>query len=190
MQRTAGNREGWTREAARRVGKLSAVMVRVETRKHSAVCDVLGEGANPPTDSVMFITGCPHSGADSSGVSGAPLPATAYSAFSSGSFKRLCACQECSRALPNVSHDPHTVCIMGRGSRIVSSRCEECAGWDVMMVDSARVYQAKVEQCHTRYACAKRQGSVGASGSRVGAGDMPHRVVQVDLLSLMGSVTP
>ncbi|MPC85452.1 hypothetical protein E2C01_080230 [Portunus trituberculatus] len=27
-----------------------------------------------------------------------------------------------------------------------SKRCEECAGWDVMMVDLARVYQAKLER--------------------------------------------
>ncbi|MPC72138.1 hypothetical protein E2C01_066432 [Portunus trituberculatus] len=49
-----------------------------------------------------------------------------------------------------------------------------------MMVDSARVYQAKLERHHTRCAHAKHQGSVGTSGSRVGAGDMPHGVVQVD----------
>ncbi|MPC36130.1 hypothetical protein E2C01_029579 [Portunus trituberculatus] len=71
--------------------------------------------------------------------------------------------QECSMVLPNVFHDPHTVCITCRGSCTVSSRCEECAGWDVMMVDSARVYQAKLERRHTRYARVKRQGSVGAS---------------------------
>ncbi|MPC56840.1 hypothetical protein E2C01_050806 [Portunus trituberculatus] len=59
-----------------------------------------------------------------------------------------------------------------------------------MVVDSARIYQAKLEQCCTRYACAKRQGTVGASGSRFGAGDTPHRVVQVNSLSSVDSVIP
>ncbi|MPC62305.1 hypothetical protein E2C01_056389 [Portunus trituberculatus] len=48
----------------------------------------------------------------------------------------------------------------------VSSRCEACAGWDVMMVDSARIYQVKLERYHTRYARSKCQGSVGISGFR------------------------
>ncbi|XP_045113119.1 putative E3 ubiquitin-protein ligase UBR7 isoform X2 [Portunus trituberculatus] len=62
---------------------------------------MLEEGASYPTDGVMFITGSPRSGADSSSVSGTPL----LTAFSSGSSKKLCAHQECSRALPNVSYD-------------------------------------------------------------------------------------
>ncbi|MPD06429.1 hypothetical protein E2C01_102243 [Portunus trituberculatus] len=79
----------------------------------------------------MFITGGLRSGADGSGVSRSLPPATAHSDFSCGSSKRLCARQECSRTLPNVSHEPYTVCITCRGSCNVSSRCEECAGWDV-----------------------------------------------------------
>ncbi|MPC74365.1 hypothetical protein E2C01_068723 [Portunus trituberculatus] len=35
---TAGCREGWTPEAARRVGRLSVVMARAESRERSAVC--------------------------------------------------------------------------------------------------------------------------------------------------------
>ncbi|MPC78263.1 hypothetical protein E2C01_072748 [Portunus trituberculatus] len=61
---------------------------------------------------------------------------------------------------------------------------------NVQVVDSAKVYQAKLERCCTRYVRAKCQGSVGTLGSRVGTGDMPHRAVQVDLLSSVGSVTP
>ncbi|MPC55287.1 hypothetical protein E2C01_049219 [Portunus trituberculatus] len=120
------------------------------------------------------------------------LPAYAHSAFSSGTSKRMCAYQECSRALPNISHDPHTICtrIMQRGSCTVTSRCEKCTGWDVMVVDSARIYQVKLERRCTRYARAKHQGSVGASGSRVGAGDLPQVAVQMDLVSLVGSITP
>ncbi|XP_045134527.1 uncharacterized protein LOC123518047 [Portunus trituberculatus] len=45
---------------------------------------------------------------DDSGISGTTLSTTAHSAFSSGSSKRTCVHQECSRALPNISHDPHT----------------------------------------------------------------------------------
>ncbi|MPC19981.1 hypothetical protein E2C01_012910 [Portunus trituberculatus] len=62
-------------------------------------------------DGVMFITGSLQSREDDSGISGTTLSTTAHSAFSSGSSKRTCVHQECSRALPNISHDPHTVCI-------------------------------------------------------------------------------
>ncbi|MPC25008.1 hypothetical protein E2C01_018105 [Portunus trituberculatus] len=78
--------------------------------------------------------------------------------------KDECVCQECSRVLPNIFHDPDTG--------------EECASWDVMAVDSARIYQAMLERRRTRYARPKRQGSVGASGSRIRAGDTPHGTIQ------------
>ncbi|MPC53020.1 hypothetical protein E2C01_046904 [Portunus trituberculatus] len=81
------------------------------------------------------------------------------------------------------------MCITCHGSYTVCSRCEECAGWDVMVVDSVRVYQDKLEQRCTKYARVKRQGSVGTSGSRVGAGDMPHGAVQADSLFSVGSIT-
>ncbi|MPC59580.1 hypothetical protein E2C01_053604 [Portunus trituberculatus] len=111
-------------------------------------------------DGVMFITGGLWSGADGSGISGTPPLAPVRSAPVRSAFWFL----------------QNDVCM-----------CEECAGWDVMVVDSARIYQAKLERCFTRYACAKHQGSVGASGSRFGTGDMPHRVVQVDFLSSVNS---
>ncbi|MPC72137.1 hypothetical protein E2C01_066431 [Portunus trituberculatus] len=89
----------------------------------SAEKDMLGEGASHPTDGVMFITGSLWARADSSGISGTPPLAPVHSGFSSASSKRLCARQECSRALPDISHDLHTMCIMCRGSCTVSLRC-------------------------------------------------------------------
>ncbi|MPC51682.1 hypothetical protein E2C01_045534 [Portunus trituberculatus] len=59
-----------------------------------------------------------------------------------------------------------------------------------MVMDLARVYQAKLDRCRTRYDLAKRQDSVGASGSRFGAGDTPHGEVHVDSLSSVGSISP
>ena len=53
------------------------------------------------------------------------------------------------------------------------------------MMDSAGIYQAKLERLHTRYARARRQGTVGALRSKIG-----YRVEQVDSLSSVSSVTP
>ncbi|MPC50374.1 hypothetical protein E2C01_044202 [Portunus trituberculatus] len=99
--------------------------------------------------SVMFITGGPQSGADGSGISGTPLPATVFCLLFWYFQKDVCM-------------------------------CEECVGWDVMVVVSAKiyqVYQAKLEWRRTRYARAKCQDSVVSSGSSFGAGDMSHRAV-------------
>ena len=59
-----------------------------------------------------------------------------------GTFKRMCNWQDCNRVLPSISHDPHSVRITFCGFCTDALRCEECAGWDVL-VEGARSYQFK-----------------------------------------------
>ena len=73
-----------------------------------------------------------------------------------GTSKQTCAHQDCNRALPSISHDPHSVCITCHGFCFDTLRCEECAGWDVVVVEGARSYQSKLARCHFRYPCSKQ----------------------------------
>ena len=77
--------------------------------------------------------------------------------------KTTCALPTCSRVLPRASHDPHTVCIACRGFYTDADRCEECAGWEVSVVESARSYHSTLRRRRSRYA--HRHDSASQAGA-------------------------
>ena len=98
--------------------------------------------------------------------------------------KRTCALPTCSRVLPSASHDPHTVCIACRGFCADADRCEECAGWEVSVVESARSYQSKLRRHRSRH-----DGFSGGSG-QVPTGDAAPASEGADSRSSVSSVSP
>ena len=118
---------------------------------------------------------------EGTGVSPASLPAPRTS-------RRMCALSKCSRVLPSASHDPHNVCIACRGFCSDTDRCEECADWEVSVVESARAYQCKLRRRRSRYA-QRHHGSSGGSG-QVNLGDSAPASEGGDSFSSIASVTP
>ena len=102
--------------------------------------------------------------------------------------KRMCAVSKCNRVLPSASHDPHNVCIVCRGFCSDADRCEECAGWEVSVVESARAYQCKLRRRRSRYA-QRHDGSSGGSG-QVNTGDTAPASEGGESSSSVTSVTP
>ena len=82
-----------------------------------------------------------------------------------GTSKGTCTRQDCNRVLPSFSNDaPHSVCITCRGFCATALRYEECANWDVVVMEGARSYQCKLAWRHSHYTCSKWQGGTVASG--------------------------
>ena len=127
-------------------------------------------------------------------MSGASPATSLPPSIPAGAAKRTSARQDCSRVHPNVSHDPHTVCITCRGLCSDAIRCEECAGWDALTVGRTSSYQAKLERCCSRYARSRWHGSVSAPrtppSGRAGAGDITTGTERVNSLSSMDSFPP
>ena len=103
-------------------------------------------------------------------MSGASPATSLPPSIPAGAAKRTSARQDCSRVHPNVSHDPHTVCITCRGLCSDAIRCEECAGWDALTVGRTSSYQAKSAQRRSRYARSRRHGRASAPRSPIVVG--------------------
>ena len=93
-----------------------------------------------------------------------------------GTSKGTCTRQDCNRVLPSFSNDaPHSVCITCRGFCATALRYEECANWDVVVMEGARSYQCKLAQCHSKVLTLNGRGALVLLGISMEVGMIPVR---------------